>query len=1246
MTLFKHRIRPEDVRDLMDLSVENDPDSNSMADLQLNGIAALYNILCKQDFAYLADEVGMGKTYQALGLAALVWNERPDARILFISPRQNLQVKWQNDYVRFFSSNYRRSQTLGDDRAVSVLLRKPIHRPEVFHNLRSWIPTIGMPERIAPFLRHTSFTRPVFLRWQDLEDLPKLTQKVRSKLRGWGLFEFEEPKDLYANNASYKLNLAFAEALNAKLRNRMEGKEPFFDLVIIDEAQCLRNPNNQSNKVLQSILQNNVRKWLFMSATPAHSGPEDIPRILNHYPGLGEVLDPALAKDTDLALMQSALQKFLVRRQRKYLTCPDSEYVGKDRYRDHDQNGWAIKDRDMSVLETLSLGIVQKELVNALQARGNRYRIGLLSSFESLQTSLRNTLPTLKSDSDGHDESNTGDWHQDQNESVDEEKDVPDSRFIERLQSDFYREFQIHLRHPKVDYVADRIADHAFGTDTDVGGHKFLVFTRRVSTVNALYDRLTNKYLESIEKRAHRCWDKTIDWSGKGIDTDEPDDLNDPEQIGEESSNNLFRQSMSERGWLFRYRQTFRASGRNALFFEDGWLRRLCDAGGVSPELAARRLPDELWIKSWNHAIRTSSGGHYRARRLRYLAVNAIRQCPEWFGLDKDSAKPWRRAYESILHDDIGTKDDSSDGDPRVAEDLFTHPTLWTEWDKRFNSGPLALPISQADRVATEFKGKDNKLTDELCRRQVIRTLLGQIFRLTDTLIDLYYADESVERNTEELHIAFMDWLQSEDPSAVQIRRDCEAWILHLRLIVDSCLDGAGRNWRELARNETWSQLNELDAVRGVVGGSGGHRTAIRQFRTPSLPRVIVCTDTLKEGVDLHLFCDRVIHYGVAWTSGDLEQRVGRVDRYFSQIERRLRTEGSPPDVDLHVGYPHVIASLERGQVERVIDRQRKVEMLLDSPLAGTQQESKDIVPGSTTLWYNKQQLEPYGNTEIGFPSNRRNLPMLSQREAQDTERHYRQWYDRLLAAMQNENWEVVGSNSFTEQLQLRRKHTSCSVDWNFDSSLERYILTVSFPSESEFLSKPDAMRIQSVGRERSEPQAFIRVLVPLPLEDPAHKSISSVLSFLNGKYPIPSQRGEKHWGVQLEKLAQSEFEWISKDSASAVVGVRGDRKQRITFSAYDGCVHITSSIASLKELEHRTGWEGEPTTQTVHDWTLQTTNTLALGYLKLESNNDLVFGTHVLHGELPKISSRELLAEIANRADAWEAVLTGEDRR
>ena len=55
------------------------------------------------------------------------------------------------------------------------------------------------------------------------------------------------------------------------------------------------------------------------------------------------------------------------------------------------------------------------------------------------------------------------------------------------------------------------------------------------------------------------------------------------------------------------------------------------------------------------------------------------------------------------------------------------------------------------------------------------------------------------------------------------------------------------------------------------------------------LSLLMLCTDVLQEGEDLHTFCDRVIHYGVAWTASSMEQRIGRVDRIQSLTERRLR---------------------------------------------------------------------------------------------------------------------------------------------------------------------------------------------------------------------------------------------------------------------------------------------------------------------------------------------------------------------
>ena len=41
-----------------------------------------------------------------------------------------------------------------------------------------------------------------------------------------------------------------------------------------------------------------------------------------------------------------------------------------------------------------------------------------------------------------------------------------------------------------------------------------------------------------------------------------------------------------------------------------------------------------------------------------------------------------------------------------------------------------------------------------------------------------------------------------------------------------------------------------------------------------------------------------------------------------------------------------------------------------------------------------------------------------------------------------------------------------------------------------------------------------------------------------------------------------------------------------------------------------------------------------------------LVFGIDVLHGKMSQKSRRQLINEVAWRADAWEATLTGADRK
>src|SRR5262245_37474911 len=74
---------------------------------QLAGAVAMHNILEKYRVAYLADEVGMGKTYVALGTLALFRHFQPDFRAVVIAPKENIQGKWMKEFGNFVAHNVR-----------------------------------------------------------------------------------------------------------------------------------------------------------------------------------------------------------------------------------------------------------------------------------------------------------------------------------------------------------------------------------------------------------------------------------------------------------------------------------------------------------------------------------------------------------------------------------------------------------------------------------------------------------------------------------------------------------------------------------------------------------------------------------------------------------------------------------------------------------------------------------------------------------------------------------------------------------------------------------------------------------------------------------------------------------------------------------------------------------------------------------------------------------------------------------
>lgn len=68
-----------------------------------------------------------------------------------------------------------------------------------------------------------------------------------------------------------------------------------------------------------------------------------------------------------------------------------------------------------------------------------------------------------------------------------------------------------------------------------------------------------------------------------------------------------------------------------------------------------------------------------------------------------------------------------------------------------------------------------------------------------------------------------------------------------------------------------------VDVLRG--GDHGAKLAAERRFRSPTGPKVLICTAAGREGINLQ-FSRVLFNYDLPWNPMDLEQRIGRIHRY------------------------------------------------------------------------------------------------------------------------------------------------------------------------------------------------------------------------------------------------------------------------------------------------------------------------------------------------------------------------------
>lgn len=940
-------------RELIDFAPTERAKKMGYGESQLQGTVAAFNMVARNGVAYIADEVGMGKTYVALGVLGIMRHLAPDTSVMVIAPRENIQRKWIKELQNFVRGNWRL-----DDGRVRTIQKRPVYAAIPCDSLEDLARESRLNEHRDFFLRMSSFsitTKEGDSRRRYRERLYPLLPPVAGELLAVG----RDP-DLFRDN--------FGKALNAVL--------PDIDLLIVDEAHNLKHgfgPNvSNRNRVLGFALGHpeamssrypwygrRVRHLLLLSATPFEYDYGDIWRQLDVL-GLADsaIVDASgknplslkrlAASDVSEDEKKEIVQRMLLRRA-QFLNIGGRNY-SKNMYR-REWRGGGLESHDIPMHFTdpkqrLIVGLIQKKVAEILGNKrfNNSFQIGMLSSFESF---LQTMAHRRKTDEQVFDDADQGDTSQ--------ERRGVDSDSLTRVISSYRNQFGEPPPHPKLDATAKAL-EVAFET-----GNKSLVFCRRIATVWEMKEKLDRRFDEWLRQRIvqavpqlaadfehlftryeedrRKAEQGTTSPIVPGLPVEPGRDLvdEDQDQGGIDTFFAwFFRGETGPKGWLsgatFEKNRISNPSAVYSTLFEDdhvAWLLGRPENPLAALAKALGRDPDEL-----TQALRRQAYAffHRKSRRKEGYPRRYVFESYQTAALKvlAESATAYASQAEIILHERYTPADvppiDAPEGFPGPAS-VIGATTFFTALAQDPALQASIWPESQKTDLRERFREHEQR-----------RDLISALARLGLSYVDLFLlairslsslrmgqhstGDDGAAQRGHDLANGFVALLktQSQQPGFNAFYEMSQASDAFDLLLAVNFPETHRLPLSEIATlfARTLQKQMPIGAMSGAV-----NRRLVQQFRMPGFPLVLITTDVLQEGEDLHTFCRRVLHYGISWTPSAMEQRTGRIDRIGSLVQRTLDGRAEPPTEEelLQVYYPYLLDTVEVLQVRRVFDR-------------------------------------------------------------------------------------------------------------------------------------------------------------------------------------------------------------------------------------------------------------------------------------------------------------------------------------
>ncbi len=910
-----------------------------LGDIQLKGAVALYNMIADPEvgMGYLADEVGMGKTYIALSVVALMRYFNPTLRVLYICPSRNVQEKWDREYKSFTHHNVKVAQN-----RIRTIEGEPASPYVSCRNVVEMIKVAGSGYYADFFVGKDSFSISLSndpsddkREWmKKCEEISHLLPAHQWKdILGASPQSSDELKDL--------VKYQYAKALNYVL--------PTFDLVVIDESHNFKHDFNSSarNRVLSRVLGFNdegnyvsrVKHSLLLSATPYDRDIKQLKNQLNLV-GKGHLINVAESPEG----IKQSLQTFMVRRLNTL--CINGKDHTRNMYRVEHRTGEKAEIKLGTDEQKLVTALVQKKVGDLMNEKGmsSSFQTGMLSSFESYAQTTRSDK--VKFDGDDADKRN---------------KDAKDRHVIDHIITSYKDAgLGLTLPHPKMDSVCQDLSIQLFNRS-----RKQIVFVRRVRSVKEIKDKLDDAYSEWLwvyineSLRGHpklkvllgelfdeyrkQSKDKDKDISEgefrEGTAEGEQEDSQPPKNdtffswyfrgssapkfskdilVGENafSSPGDLRKSLSAK------------SQQTSLLFEINWAHSICVKHEVNLEELINKYAQEIISKSQE----------YHANLLKNDYQDTFRACQlgfiEWFS-NHFNYPGYRQIIE--LYKPVTTKQSNkviSDGD--LKENLLL-VTFFTEI-QRVNQVDKLFPvhIKLLDEITRPSREIAQSLVLTLLQKHNIHWhLICLCVRTGHGVVDLYISRmklgisdlDRVRRS--KLITSFVANLEKQESSSdFSTWRELYLTAQNLDLIIKNNLPDLAKASIESRRRKISQLLNPVAPIIGATGETYSSRSAqARKFRMPGYPLALITTDVFQEGEDLHTFCDSVLHYGITGSPTSIEQKTGRIDRVSSMAQRRLQSLGSKPVEEgdlIQVSFPHIKESIEFLQVRNLCENLNK----------------------------------------------------------------------------------------------------------------------------------------------------------------------------------------------------------------------------------------------------------------------------------------------------------------------------------